>query len=59
MGMHGAVHVDRRSARPRIARRDGEIFGVSRAPSETVRALWERRAAQRRLAALQLGEIPQ
>jgi hypothetical protein len=52
VGVHGAMHVDRRAPRPRIARRDGEIFGVSRTPSETMSALGERSPAERRLAAL-------
>ena len=52
VGVQGTVHVDRRAARTRTARRNGKIFGVSRAPPETVGALGERSPAERRLAAL-------
>lgn len=59
MGVHSAVHVDRRTTHTRIARRNGKIFGVSRTPSETVSALRERGTTERRLTALQLGQVPQ
>lgn len=59
MGVHSAVHVDRRTTHTRIARRNGKVFGVSRTPSESVSALWERGPAERRFTALQLGQVPQ
>jgi len=52
VGVQGAVYVNRRAARAGAARRNGEVFRVGRAPSETVRALGERRTAERRLAAV-------
>lgn len=45
MGVQGAVHVYRRAARAGVARRDGKVLRVGRAPSETVCALGERCAA--------------
>jgi hypothetical protein len=59
MGVQGAVHMDRRTPHTRIARRNGKIFGVSRTPPETVGAFRERGTTERRLAALQFGQIPQ
>ena len=58
MGVQSAVHVYCRAARTGVARRDGEVFWVSWAPSETMCALGERCAAQRWFATVQLGEIP-
>jgi hypothetical protein len=59
MGVQGAVHVYRRAARTGVARRDGKVFRVGRAPPETMCTFGERCAAQRWLAAVQLGEIPE
>jgi hypothetical protein len=59
MGVQGAVYMDRRTPHTRIARRNGKIFGVSRTPPETVGAFRERGTTERRLAALQFGQIPQ
>ena len=52
MGVQGAVHVYRRAARTGAAGRDGEVFGVRGAPPETMCALGERCAAERRLSAV-------
>ena len=70
-GVQGAVHVDGRATSAATATAaattaagtsatavpsgNGEVFWVSGAPAETARALGERGAAQRRLAALQFG----
>lgn len=59
MSVHGAVHMDSRTAHTRITRRDCKIFGVSRTPAETMCAFGERGPAKRWFAALHLGQVPQ
>ena len=52
VGVQGAVHVNRRTARAGTARRNGKVFRIGRAPSETMRALGERCTAERRFTAV-------